>query len=71
MEELKTRSESNSRIKPAIHFLDWACRMMDPMDPDLMFHAHERAYELAAHILRQAELCAESKLDNLSILTPS
>jgi ADP-heptose:LPS heptosyltransferase len=70
MEQLKTHSESHSRTKPAIHFLDWTCRMMDPIDPDPTFHAHEQAYQLAARILREAELCAESKLDNLSILTP-
>jgi ADP-heptose:LPS heptosyltransferase len=70
IEELKTRSESHVRTKPVIHFLDWTCRMMDPMAPDATFHAHEQAYQLAACMLREAELRVESKLDNRSLLAP-
>jgi hypothetical protein len=70
MEELKARSESHVRTRPAIHFLDWTSRMMDPMPPDATFHAHEQAYQLAAHMLREAELHSESKLENLSLLAP-
>ena len=70
MEELKAHSESHVRTRPAIHFLDWTSRMMDPMPPDETFHAHEQAYQLAARILQEAELRAESKLENLSLLAP-
>jgi ADP-heptose:LPS heptosyltransferase len=70
MEELKARSESHVRTRPAIHFLDWTSRMMDPMPPDATFHAHEQAYQLAAYMLREAEFRAESKLENLSLLAP-
>jgi hypothetical protein len=68
IEELKMRSESNVRTKPVVHFLDWTCRMMDSMTPDATFLAHEQAYQLAARMLREAELRVESKLDNRSLL---
>jgi ADP-heptose:LPS heptosyltransferase len=70
MEELKARSESHVRTRPAIHFLDWTSRMMDPMPPDATFLAHEQAYQLAAYMLREAESRSESKLENLSLLAP-
>lgn len=70
MEELKARSESHVRTRPAIHFLDWTSRMMDPMPPDATFHAHEQAYQLAAYLLREAALRSESKLENPSLLAP-
>ncbi len=44
--------------------------MMDQMPPDATFHAHEQAYQLAAYLLREAELRAESQAENLSLLAP-
>jgi ADP-heptose:LPS heptosyltransferase len=70
MQDLKTHTEIHSRMKPVIHFLDWTCRMMDPMDPAPTFHAHEQAYDLAAWMLSECEVRAHSKLESRSILAP-
>jgi ADP-heptose:LPS heptosyltransferase len=70
MEELKTHAENHSRFKPVIHFLDWTCRMMNPMAPAPTFHAHEQAYHLAASMLTECEFQAQSKPESQSILAP-
>jgi len=70
MGELKTHAEIHIRMKPVIHFLDWTCRMMDPMDPAPTFHAHEQAYHLAACMLRECEFRGQSQLESRSILAP-
>lgn len=62
MEELTTHAEIHTRMKPVIHFLDWTCRMMDPMDPVPTFHAHQHAYNLAARMLSECEFRAQAKL---------
>jgi hypothetical protein len=64
MQELSTHAEIHTRMKPVIHFLDWTCRMMDPMDPAPTFHAHQHAYNLAAWIISECEFRAQAKLEN-------
>ena len=63
MEELKNCSERYGMVKPVVHFLDWSCRMMEPMDPAATFHAHETAYRLALNLLRDANARAEAQLE--------
>jgi len=68
IEELKICSEGSSMVKPVVHFLDWSCRMMEPMSPEQTFLGHEQAYRLAARFLREAELRKEEQLEGLTLV---
>jgi hypothetical protein len=67
MGELKVCSENYGRVKPVVHFLDWSCRMMEPMSAEQTFHGHAQAYRLAARLLREAELCTEQQIEGGSV----
>ncbi len=65
-EALKMSSERHPMAKPVVHFLDWTCRMMEPMAPEATFQAHAQAYRLAARLLRDAKLRTEAELETVS-----
>lgn len=67
IEELKTCSENSSVVRPVVHFLDWSCRMMEPVSPEQTFLGHEQAYRLAARLLREAELLTEEQMEGLCV----
>jgi ADP-heptose:LPS heptosyltransferase len=67
IEELKTCSESSSIVKPVVHFLDWSCRMMEPMSPEQTFLGHAQAYRVAARLLREAELLTDKQVEGLCV----
>jgi hypothetical protein len=66
IEELKIYSEGCTKLKPVVHFLDWSCRMMEPMSAERTFHAHAQAYRLAARLVREASLNTKQLIEGVS-----